>query len=79
MELGRSWSQADTPWGAWVAQLVERLALGFGSRHDLTVCEFKPRVKLCADSGKPVWDSLSASPCPRSKQINKLKKIKNKI
>ena len=23
--------------GAWVAQLVERLALGFGSGHDLTV------------------------------------------
>ena len=27
--------------GAWVAQLVKRLALGFGSGHDLRVREFQ--------------------------------------
>ena len=33
-----------------MAQSVKRLTLDFGSGHDLTVCEFKPQVKLCADS-----------------------------
>ena len=28
-------------------------ASNFGSGHDLTVCEFKPHVGLCADSSKP--------------------------
>ena len=37
-------------WGAWVAQSVERrLRLS----HDLAVCEFEPRVGLCADSSEP--------------------------
>ena len=39
--------------GAWVAQLVKRLALGFGSGHDLTVHGFEPRIKLCADGSEP--------------------------
>ena len=25
----------------------------FGSGHDVTVCEFEPRVGLCADSSEP--------------------------
>ena len=48
--------------GPWVAQLVGHLTLGFGSGHDLTVCEFEPRVGPWADGGQPVWDPLSAPP-----------------
>ena len=39
--------------GAWVAQSVEHPTLDFGSGHDLMVCEFEPRVGLCADSSEP--------------------------
>ena len=49
-------------WGrdAWVAQSVELPTLGFGSDRDLTVCGFKPCVRLyCME---PAWDSLSLSP-----------------
>ena len=42
-----------------MAQSAERPTLGFGSGHDLMVCEMKPRVGLCADSAEPPWDSLS--------------------
>ena len=28
------------------------------------VCEFEPRIGLCADSAEPAWDSLSLSLCP---------------
>ena len=34
-------------WGAWVAQLVKRLTLGFSSGRDLLVRAFEPRVGLC--------------------------------
>ena len=44
-----------------MAQSVERLTLDFGSGHDLTVCEFEPHVRLCADSMGPAWDSLPPS------------------
>ena len=43
-------------------------ASDFSSGHDLMVCEFKPRVGLCADSSEPepasdsVFPSLSAPP-----------------
>ena len=33
-----------------MAQSVEYTTPDFGSGHDLMVHEFKPRVKLCADS-----------------------------
>ena len=33
--------------------------LTFGSGHDLTVCEFEPHVRLCADGIQPAWDSHS--------------------
>ena len=36
---------------------VERPTLGFGSAH-VTVCGFKPRVGLRADSTEPAWDPL---------------------
>ena len=47
--------------GAWVAHLVKRPTLGFGSGRDLTVREFEPRIRLCADSTGSAWDSLSLS------------------
>ena len=36
-------------------------AVDFGPWHDLMVCEFEPRVWLCADSAEPASDPLS--PC----------------
>ena len=51
----------------WVAQLVKRLTLGFGSGYDLMVCEFKPHVRLCTDSKESAWKSLSlplSAPAP---------------
>ena len=39
--------------GAWVAQLVKHLTVDFGSGHDLMVCEFDPRIGLCADRAEP--------------------------
>ena len=45
-----------------MAQSVGRLTFGFGSGRDLTVCEFEPRVGLCADSMDPAWDFLSLWP-----------------
>ena len=54
--------------GTWVAQLVKRPTLDFSSGYDLTVCEFKSYVGLCADSEKLAWDSvplpLSLFPSP---------------
>ena len=48
-------------WGAWVAQLVRRATLDFGSCHNLTVCEIEPHFRLHAISEEPAWDSLSPS------------------
>ena len=47
--------------GVWVAQLVKRPTLDFGSGYNLTVCELEPRIGLCADSTEPAWNSLSPS------------------
>ena len=59
-----------------MAPSVEHPTLDFGSRHDLRVCEFEPRVRLCADSVEPAWDSLSPlslhPSLPLSLKINKL-------
>ena len=41
--------------------MVGCLTLDFGSGHELTVCEIKPRVGLCTDSAEPAWNSLSPS------------------
>ena len=38
------------PGGAWVAQSVKCPILGLHSGHDHVVREFKPRIRLCADS-----------------------------
>ena len=48
--------------GAWVAQSVKRPTLDFSPGHDLMVHEFEPHIGLHADSGEPVWDSLSVPP-----------------
>ena len=47
--------------GIWVAQSVKHLTLGFCSGHELMVCEFEPRIRLCAESAEPARDSLSLS------------------
>ena len=44
-----------------MAQLVGHLTLGFGSGHDLVVCEVESRVGLCTGGTEPVWDPLSLS------------------
>ena len=45
--------------GAWVAQTDKHPTLDFNSGHDLTVHEFKPGVRFCADSTESAWDSVS--------------------
>ena len=35
-----------------------------GSGHDLTVCEFKPRIGLSAVSAESAWDYLCLRPSP---------------
>ena len=47
--------------GAWMAPSVKCLTFDFGSGHDLTVCEFEPRIGFCSIRAEPAWDSLS--PC----------------
>ena len=42
-----------------MAQSAEHPTLGFGSGHDLAVCQFDCQVGLHADSVDPTWDSLS--------------------
>ena len=37
--------------GAWVAQSVKRLTLGFGSGHDLRVRGFEPHMEFHAQRG----------------------------
>ena len=44
---------------AWVAQSVKHLTLDFGSGHDLTIREFEPHIRLCADNAESAWHSLS--------------------
>ena len=60
-----------------MAQSVEHPILGFGMISRFR--GFEPRVRLCADSAEPAWDSLSLSLCPSpayavslSLKINKL-------
>ena len=47
--------------GAWLAQLVKRLALAFSSGHDLTVGGIRSHVSWVpwADGENPTWDCLS--------------------
>ena len=45
----------------WMAQSLKCLTLDFHSDHDITVREFGLRIRPCADSLDPAWDSLSLS------------------
>ena len=65
-----------------MAQWGKRPIADFSSGHDLVVHGFEPRIGLCADIAKPVWDfflslSLSLPACSLflSQQIN-IKKLK---
>ena len=51
--------ELGTSWGTWVTQSVKHLTLGFGSGHELTVCEIEPCGILSP--------SLSAPPPSHSK------------
>ena len=64
--------------GAWVAQSVVCLTLGFRLGHDLTVLGFEPCIGLCTDSVESAWDSFSLSLCPSRALFpsqNKIKKL----
>ena len=39
--------------GACMYQSAKHLTLGVGSGHDLTVCEFEPHIRLCAEGAEP--------------------------
>ena len=58
--------------GAWVAWSVKCLMLDLSSGHDLMVCVFEPCTGLCADSAKPVWDSVSSFLWPSTPTPNLL-------
>ena len=59
--------------GAWMAKSVKHPTFDFSSGHDLPVCEFKPRVRLCADTVEPAWDlSLSPSLCSSPTRAHEL-------
>ena len=47
-----------------MTQSVECPTLDLSSGHDLTVREFKPSVRLCADGTERAWDSLLLSAPP---------------
>ena len=64
-----------------MAQLVNLSDLGSG--HDLTACEFEPRVGLCADSSEPgtcfrFCVSLSLCPSPAHALSLSVSKINNR-
>ena len=44
-----------------MAQWVKHLTLDLDAGSNLAVCEFEPRVGLCADSVEPAQDSLFPS------------------
>ena len=50
--------------GAWVAQLVKHLTLGFGSHDHLMVHGIKPHVGLCVDYVDYLLEILSPSASP---------------
>ena len=56
-----------------MAQSVERPTLDFRSGRDLMVGEIEPRVRLCADSVEPPWDSLPLSAFPPCVHMHSLK------
>ena len=64
-----------------MAQSVEHLALGFGSRHVLTVYEIEPGIRHCSDNRELVWNSLFpflSLPLTHS-QVHSLSKLFKKV
>ena len=61
--------------GAQVAQSVKCPTVGFGTGHDLAVCQ---HIRLRADSVEPVWDSHSLSLC-LSPDISLYLSLKSKL
>ena len=60
----------------WVARLVGRLTLGFGSGHELThVREFEPCIRLWAGGAEPAWE-FSVSPSLKNKHLKNPKNNK---
>lgn len=49
--MQQEWNSESFHRGTCVAQLVKRLAIGFGSGHGLTGCEVEPCNRLCAPQG----------------------------
>ena len=47
--------------GARVAQSVKPQTVDLSSGHNLTICEFEPHIRVCADSVEPAWNSLPPS------------------
>ena len=65
-----------TCWGVEVAQSVKHPTPDFSSCHDLTVRDFQPGIRLCADGVEPAWDSLSVHPPPKKVKIKKREREK---
>ena len=69
-------------WGAWVAQLVKSLTLGFGSGHDLMVCESESHIgsMLTMQSLLGILSLLLSSPPPLTPSVSffKINKLKHK-
>ena len=58
MTEGRKKKNLET----WVAQSVKHLILDFGLGHDLTVCEFEPRIGFSTVSTELASDPLFPPP-----------------
>ena len=54
MRVTKELTRGGTP--GWLSQLSVRLPIS-PQVPDLMVCEFEPRVGLCADSVEPAWGS----------------------
>ena len=67
-----------------MALSVGHPTLGFGSGHDVVICEFEPHIALCAVITEPALDPLPPLPRPSPTRAlsfslkNKHKKKKKK-
>ena len=64
-----------------MAPSVTHQTLDFSSCRDLTIGEFEPHIRLCADSAEPAWDSRSSSlsaPPPRACALSLSQTLKKK-
>ena len=60
-----------------MVQSIKCTTPGFGSGHDLMVCEFEPHVGFHVDSVEFAWDFLSSSLslCAPPEHVLKINKI----